>query len=86
MAISSGFPYNRSLKSYQQFTFNSTYVANVILRKKLIRVMLNDEYLRLRGLKGIVDAPDAHYGHTNCYFDLDSSAAIPTVVSYITKC
>ena len=85
LKISPEFSVDKNLKSYFQFTYNSFYVANVIQRKKFIRVMLNDEYSRLVGLPGVVDAPDAHYGHMNCYYDMNSNKDIPIVVDYITK-
>ena len=85
LKISPGFSVNKGLKSYWQFTYNSTYVANVIPRKKLVRVMLNDEYDRVKGMKGVIEAPDAHYGHMNRYVDVYNHDGISTVVEYITK-
>ena len=76
---------DRNLKSYHQFTYNSEYVANIILRKKFLRVMLNDEYDRIKGMTGVVEAPNAHYGHMNRYVDVYNHDGISTVVEYITK-
>lgn len=83
--ISPEFSVDRSLKSYRQFTCNSMYVANVIPRKKNLRIMLNDEYGRLKGLEGVIEAPDAHYGHMNRYMELYNKEGIPTVIEYIIK-
>lgn len=85
LSISPSFSVNKGLKSYWQFTCNSAYVANAIPRKKRVRVMLNDEYDRLKGQEGVIDAPDAHYGHMNRYFDVYDRDGVVTVVKYITK-
>ena len=76
---------DRSLKSYRQFTYNSSYVANIIQRKNSLRVMLNDEYDRIKGMDGVVDAPDAHYGHMNRYVDIYNKKGVSTIVEYIMK-
>ena len=83
--ISPDFSVDKSLKSYRQFKRSSMYVANVIPRKKRLRVMLNDEYGMLRGEDGVVNAPDAHYGHMNCYYDVFDRDEIAVVVKYIVK-
>ncbi len=85
LKLSPGFSVNKGLKSYWQFTYNSAYVANAIPRKKRVRVMLNDEYDRVKGMEGVVEAPDAHYGHMNRYVDVYNHDGISTVVEYITK-
>lgn len=73
-----------SLKSYLQFKKNSACVANVICRKKSLKVMLNDEYDRLKGKEGIVEAPDAHYGHTNRSIDVRDHNGVSQTIEYIT--
>lgn len=83
--ISPDFSVDKSLKSYRQFKRSSMYVANVIPRKKRLRVMLNDEYGMLKGEDGVVNAPDAHYGHMNCYYDVFDRDEIAVVVKYIVK-
>lgn len=85
LSISPDITVDKSLKSYWQFTRNSAYVANVIPRKKSLRVMLNDEYDRLKGKDGVVEAPDAHYGHMNRSFDVRDSEGVSKVVEYITR-
>lgn len=85
LSISPEFSVNKNLKSYWQFTCNSSYVANVIPRKKLIRVMLNDEYDQLKGAKGVIEAPNAHYGHMNRCIDVYNRDGITTTVEYIIK-
>ena len=85
LKISPGFYVNKGLKSYWQFTYNSAYVANVIPRKNRVRVMLNDEYDRVKGMEDVVEAPDAHYGHMNRYVDVYNSDGVTTVVDYITR-
>lgn len=84
LRISPDITVDKSLKSYIQFTRNSSYVANVLPRKKFLRVMLNDEYDRLKGLEGIEEAPDAHYGHMNRSFDVRDSEGVSKAVEYIT--
>lgn len=85
LSISKDLTVDKSLKSYLQFTLNSSYVANVIPRKKFLRVMLNDEYDRLKGKKGIIEAPNAHYGHTNRSMDVHGYEDVVTAVEYIEE-
>ena len=85
LSISPNMSVDRSLKSYLQFTYNSAYVANVLQRKKCLRVMLNDEYARLKGLPGVVEAPNAHYGHMNRYVEVNNQDGIARVIEYILK-
>ncbi len=84
LGISPDISVDKSLKSYWQFTRNSAYVANVIPRKKSLRVMLNDEYDRLKGKEGVVEAPDAHYGHMNRSIDVHDHDGVSQAVDYIT--
>ena len=84
LGISPDITVDKSLKSYWQFTRNSAYVANVIPRKKSLRVMLNDEYDRLKGKEGVVEAPDAHYGHMNRSIDVRDHDGVSQAVDYIT--
>lgn len=83
--ISPDIAVDKSLKSYIQFTQNSVYVANVLSRKKFIRIMLNDEYDRLKGFEGVEDAPDAHYGHMNRRIDVRDHKGVTLAIDYITK-
>ncbi len=83
--ISPDIAVDKSLKSYLQFTLNSSYVANVIPRKKSLRVMLNDEYDRLKGMAGVNEAPDAHYGHMNRSMDIHDNEGVATAIEYIVK-
>lgn len=83
IGVSPDISVDKSLKSYLQITRNSAYVANIIPRKKFLRVMLNDEYDRLKGRDGIQEAPDAHYGHMNRRFDVYSYEDISKVIEYI---
>lgn len=85
LGISPEFSVNKDLKSYWQFLYNSSYAANAIPRKKLIRVMLNDEYDQLKGMPGIIEAPNAHYGHVNRCINVSSNDDIAIAVEYITK-
>ena len=84
LSISPDITVDKSLKSYWQFTKNSAYVANVIPRKKSLRVMLNDEYDRLKGKEGVVEAPDAHYGHMNRSIDVRDHNGVSQAIEYIT--
>ena len=85
LRISPSFSVNKNLKSYWQFTYNSAYVANAIPRKKSVKVMLNDEYDRLKGMEGVIEAPDAHYGHMNRCINVYNRDGIATVVDSIIK-
>ena len=53
--------------------------------KKSLRVMLNDEYDILKGLEGVNEAPDAHYGHMNRSMDVRDHEGVATAIEYIIK-